>query len=363
METAGMSKVHPAVDTPTLLAFLGDSPQNSAFDTWLDRHGIFDRPMQADPNDFEAYQRAKGSRIEQVERYSLCLIYEEADSFERLFGYEPDEADFVLKQVAFYAKGVQDYRGYAGELPWGLRFTMSRADVHALLGIPTASRIVHELPVDLYLTEQAVINISYVSDGLSIAVVHVRPSHIFDKRMLGLSAPEIDELAVDLDRLTSCLGRSTYDETLDTVLDFTGWHASDFDMADCDEVMKLVPRHGLTLYYRKVADYPVLQGSDPIQGGSVFAGFRANRRGDMNSDGYAGKLPFGIEFHDTPERVVERVGRPPDWRLIDVDTGSFKWKLPSCTLHVLFSLIDYQVYRVTCFAKFLEPELFARTYE
>jgi hypothetical protein len=77
----------------------------------------------------------------------------------------------------------------------------------------------------------------------------------------------------------------------------------------------------------------------------------------MLSDGYAGPLPFGIQFHDTPEAVV---ARNPDARIVDKDTAALKWKLPDCVLHAMYSLIDHQVYRVSCFAPFPEAELFAR---
>jgi hypothetical protein len=363
-----MANYFPAVDTRELLGFLGRAPQERAFDAWLDRHGIVDRPhdaaadSEADDAD-EAYENARASEIEDVERHSLCLIYEEADNFERLFGYAPDGAEFVLKQVALYAKGVQDYPGYAGELPLGLRFGMRRNDVLASLGEPTASRVIHELPADLYLSQQAAINVSYAGDGGSVGIVHVRPTHVFDRRALGLAEVEIDERAVDLEQLIACLGRSAYDEDLEALLEPMGWRSSDFDMADCDEVPALISRHGLALYYRNAAEFPALRDREIRHDGSLFAGFRVNRRGDLVSDGYAGRLPHGIQFHDAPERVIERVGRAPDWRLIDLDTGSFKWKLPHYTLHVMFSLIDYQVYRVSCFAKFLEPEMFARRYD
>lgn len=363
-----MSNYFPAVDTRELLGFLGHAPKERAFDAWLDRHGIFGRPFEAsadsDADDAdEAYENARASEIEEVERHSLCLIYEEAHNFERLFGYAPEGADFVLKQVALYAKGVQDYPGYAGELPLGLRFAMRRNDVYARLGEPTASRVIHELPADLYLTEQAAINVSYAGDGGPVGIVHVRPPHLFDRRALGLAEVEIDARAVDLQQLIGCLGRSTYDADLEALLEPMGWHSSDFDMADCDEVPTLIRRYGLALYYRNAAENPALREQEFRHDGSVFAGFRVNRRGDLVSDGYAGHLPHGIQFHDAPEKVIERVGRAPDWRLIDLDTGSFKWKLPHYTLHVMFSLIDYQVYRVSCFAKFLEPEMFARSYD
>ncbi len=256
---------------------------------------------------------------------------------------------------------MQGYRGYAGQLPRGLRFDLTRPQVQERLGMPTASRVIHGLAADLYLDAHWAINVSYL-DGGQVGIVHVRPLHRFDRRMLGLAASDVDADAVDLQQLISLLGVSTYDETLEGLLEPLGWQSADFDMADCDEVPNLIPRHGIALYYRNAAEYPQLQKREFIRDGSVFAGFRVNRRGDMLSDGYEGRLPFDIQFHDTPEQVIARVGRAADAQVVDLDTAALKWKLPGCILHVMYSLIDWQVYRVTCFAPFLEDELFARRY-
>ncbi|AGU52885.1 hypothetical protein VAPA_2c03240 [Variovorax paradoxus B4] len=122
--------------------------------------------------------------------------------------------------------------------------------------------------------------------------------------------------------------------------------------------VSLVPRHGLALCYRNAQEYEALGGRQFALDGAVFAGFRVNRRGDSNSDGFEGELPFGIEYHHTPEQAVSRVGRKPDSMLVNDDVAAYVWRFEACSMHLLISLIDYQIYRVTCFAEFMESELF-----
>ena len=345
---------------------LGHSPSNPQVDAWLDRHLIYDRPHTAEQDElweedeYEAEQSARASEIEEVERHSLCLIYDERSTYELLWGAAKSEGDFVLRQFALYAPGVQDYSGFTGELPLGLRFDMDRSQVHELLGRkPVAWRQIHDMWADLFVSEQMHLNVTYEGTGQSIAIVHVRLPHCYDLRMLGLQqVPPLAANSLAADELAQCLGQSAYDQQLDSLLSPLGWHVGDQGMADCDEVSDLMARTGITLYYRDAQEVAQLSGKRSASTSKVFTGFRLNRKADMYSQGFEGKLPFGLEFHQTPEQIVALVGRPPDWELVSEDTGAYKWRLTHFNLHVLFSLIDYQLYRVSCFATFMDQEHF-----
>jgi|GEM_PF-3037540 len=368
------------MDAKTLFSFLGYSPSEPDFDAFLTENRVFDRPhtpkedevWSVDDRDEDeeteeeyrtrkrndAERNAEDSLIEEVERFSICLIYDHIDDYQKLYTPIPSKGEFVLKQIAFYAKGVKGYLGYAGLLPWALMFSMSRSIVHQRLGQPYASRIIHELSADLYFLGDFVVNISYLNEGESIGVVHVRKQHFYDLRMLGKKEVTYDHRAIDLQELIKCLGSSAYDVTLESLLEPMGWQSSDFAMADCDEVPNLIRRYGIALYYRPSRDFESLAKQQFLGDGTVFAGFRVNRRGDMHSEGFDGKLPCDLQFHDSPGVSIKKIGKEPDWKSIGDDIGSCKWKLPGYILHVMYSLIDCQIYRVSCFAKFMEAELF-----
>lgn len=349
-----------------LFEYLGHSPAHPPFDKWLDDQRIYDRPHTAEQDDlweedeYEAEQSARASEIEEVERHSLCLIYDERSIYELLWGAPKSEGDFVLRQFALYAPGVQDYSGFEGELPLGLRFDMSHHQVHEMLGQkPFATRQIHDMLADLFVSEKMHVNVTYEGTGQSIAIVHVRLPHCYDLRMLGLQqVPTVAANSLVMDQLAQCLGHSAYDQQLDALLRPLGWHAGDQEMANCDEVTDLMARTGVTLYYRDAQEVAQLSGKPSANTTKIFTGFRVNRKADMYSQGFQGKLPLGLEFHQTPEQIVALVGRPPDWESVGEDTGAYKWRLPHFNLHVLFSLIDYQLYRVSCFAKFMDKEHF-----
>jgi hypothetical protein len=341
-----------------LFKALGHSPSNPLLGEWLDRHLIYDRPHTAQQDDlweedeYEAEQSARASEIEEVERHSLCLIYEERDNYERLWGEPKSEGDFVLKQFVLYAPSVQGYSGFKGELPFGLRFDMNRDQVHAHLGrSPLATRQLHELWADLFVTEQIHVNVSYLNNGQSIGILHVRLPHRYDLRMLGLQAPPVYRTDDSLsEQLTACLGCSAFDTELDTLLVPLGWHVNTEDITDCNEVTDLMQRVGLTLYYRDASDGQSGRQESLIVGSKVFEGFRLNRAADMYSQGFEFRLPHGLEFHHAPSQVIEKMGRKPDWQSVGDDTAALKWNFEHCSVHVLLSLIDNQLYRVTCFA-------------
>lgn len=48
-------------------------------------------------------------------------------------------ATLVMAGIFFYSEGLYGHRGFAGALPHGLAFSMSRPAVHALLGAPSGS--------------------------------------------------------------------------------------------------------------------------------------------------------------------------------------------------------------------------------
>ena len=338
-----------------LMGFLGCSPEWPELDQWLQSVGIFDRPHAAiddpewDDDEDLAAENARASEIEEVERHSLCLIYDERADYRLLWGAPVHDGDFILRQVAFYASGVQDYRGFSGQLPLGLTFGMSQAEVGARLGVRVAAGLVWGLAAELYASAEWICNVSYTGPEGLLAIVHVRRPHLYDLRRLDPSSMTRHEAKFSVATLTSLLGRDAYDPGLDHHLAPLGWHCGDEDMAECDEVMDLVPRHGLTLYFRPAARCRSAGRVQTPVDGTVFAGFRCNRRGDMHSQGFDGALPFGIEFHHSPQQVLDLVGRPPDWSSTGDDTMAFRWACGGHDLHVLCSLLDQQVYRIGCF--------------
>ena len=225
---------------------------------------------------------------------------------------------------------------------------MSPAHVAAALGQPLVRRTVHSLVFDLWLGDGWQVNVSYSEASNAIAIIHVRRQHLFDRRMISGEPGPVDPLAVDSMVLTQLLGVPTGAVELQQAIGAFCWDAAAFDFSDCHELPELIQPHGVAFYFARVSNENSARRDVSKGKRSVLSGFRLNRLGDMSSRGYRGALPFGIQFHDSPFAAEQRVGRAPDDQIINDDTGAFVWHMPNHQLRVMFSLIDFQVYRVSC---------------
>lgn len=352
------------MDGKILVSFIGKSPNDPSFDAWLQEHRIFERPHLAEQD--EEYEEdteaaainARNSEIEENEKHSIALIYENQDNYNRIFKDNSIhmDGDFILKQVAFYAQGVSSYRGFQGTLPFGLVFSDTQTLVHQKLGKPIASRFIHNLSADLWVTPDWHINISYVHLSGTIAIIHIRRPNIYDLRMIGNHSPDISSAIRDRmpspHNLSHALGFAIDDLRLADAFKPIIWDQDSLNEANhTEEVFRYTKNYGLSLYFREGKDFR--RESNPLpKYGTFFAGYRLNRAGDMESDGFQGQLPFGLSFHDTPLEILKHMGQPPDKKGTSSDTGYFIWDLPSYRVHIVYSLIDWQLYRITFFAPF-----------
>ena len=329
-----------------LLEFIGRSSSAPNFDAWLTTHRIHERPHLAKEDESyrkdkdQAERNARSSEIDEVERHSLALIYDPTQLYRSLY----DKADqkpalepgnFVLREVALFGPGVQDYKGFADKLPWGLVFGMSPEQTQTLLGEPLARRTIHELITDQWAPPGWMVNASYRADG-GLGIVHMRHQNLYDRRMLGLETLPVGVKRLPAEPVLRCLGLAGDDALVRDALAPIGWDADSFDLSEDGEITNYVSKHGVTLYFGG-------EGKAP----STLSGIRMNRCGDMRSRGYVGALPHGIEFHTTPLQLEQLVGREPDRINQASDTGSFLWSFRTYELHVMYSLIDFQVYRVS----------------
>ncbi|UXH80632.1 hypothetical protein [Roseateles amylovorans] len=335
--------------TDSLLAFIGRSPAGPEMDEWLSQQRIRHRPFTAEEDEcfkrdsYRAGRNARASEVDEVERHSLALIYDRKALYWSLVG-KPDEVPpldpgpFVLREVAFFASGFQNYRGYEGELPAQLRFGQSSTEAIQLLGDPLARRKVRDLICLLWAVDDWILNASFLEGDDDLGVVHIRRQNMYDRRMLGKDRQRDDNERGPADMAHKAVGRSLVGPIAGDALASIGWAPNLFDLSNAGEITHYMPTRGVTLYV-----------GDRGQAPSVLTGIRFNRRGDMGSEGFDGRMPHQIEFHDTPAVVEARVGRRPDKITQAPDTGAYLWHMGKYDLHVMFSLIDYQVYRTSLF--------------
>ena len=82
----------------------------------------------------------------------------------------PDKV--TVGAIHLHSPGHENFRGYTGSLPHGLKFNMSRSAVRALLGNPEASREEQSVPVlgwksawDNFVVEGFRIHVAYLRGG------------------------------------------------------------------------------------------------------------------------------------------------------------------------------------------------------
>lgn len=361
MATTSLLTIHP-------IHWLGYSPENADFDAWLTKHRIYERPHDVEDDDafaddyYTAKQGAENSQIERAEHLGVCLIYVQKENYERLFGAPEADGAFVLKELVFYARGVQGYQGYTHwPLPFNLQFGMQSQQVRRVLGEHCGRRFLHDSYCERFVAaSKFIVNVTYIDDIVNI--IHVRTAHIYDQKSLpvqGYKNVALPTPKFQIAQLLPFLGGDAMDASLDEFTRKLGWSSKDVDLSDWHESMELIEPAGLALYYRQAKEIRkfVPQGKLATLPQTVFVGFRVNRCGDMDSEGYSGAMPYDLEFYDSPSKIIEKIGQKPLKESLAEDTGYYMWSLKEGVIHAMFSLIDLQLYRLTIYAPFMAHEL------
>lgn len=71
------------------------------------------------------------------------------------------------------------------------------------------------------------------------------------------------------------------------------------------------------------------------------------RARDREARQWLGELPFSLDFDDSPEMLWEKVKYEPEKRSDGSTTGHALWHFEKFSLHVLYSTIENQLFRVT----------------
>ena len=367
------------IDTNELLGFLGRGDDDPDLQRFLVANRIHDRPKTVaqladeefieDDGDtdveYELDQAAQASLLVQSERLGFCLMFETRDDYYLVKDTSPaTKSLFMLEEIALFAKGVQIYQQYLGVLPGALSFDTRREDSqYQALGEPIARRIIYETPTDLFVLNDLIVNFGFDEDDADaenplLRLVHIRQQNIFDKKML---APNLT--TAKMPTMTSILGGAqvgrevSSQEVADLFLSL-GIGAEEMYEGVCpDEITRLTQPKGITLYFNDVPN-AVVQDDNATGVQRRMVGITFKRRGDLESKGYEGDLPFSFEFGDSPDTLIAKAGRVPDNKHASDQLMSYYWKDDSgLIVQAVCSLIDWQLYRITLHASFMADEL------
>jgi hypothetical protein len=84
--------------------------------------------------------------------------------------------------------------------------------------------------------------------------------------------------------------------------------------------------------------------------GLAFAEITFFRERMLDARGWAGELPLGVRFDDSPDMLLAKVPAPPDDRFDAEFTGWMLWHLPQYSLQIHYSSMENFVLRVRIMA-------------
>jgi hypothetical protein len=236
----------------------------------------------------------------------------------------------LLTQVYFYS-GFDDIDAYTGELPFGLEFTDNRNTVRAKLAALEATR--HSYRTDTWDVDSYRLSVTYTDGGKSI------------DRMacLAFEAPIPRRVEVDypdLKLLSDAFGCTIRD--LGFLVLWQPTLADDkLQEARKDEEIDLLQTYGALLSFANSRKAP------------IFRSITLHRNRHRESVGWAGKLPQGLDFEDSPETLFRKIPVKPVQQSDPKDvslTGHAVWHFEDYTLHVLYSNLDNRLYHVKMIA-------------
>jgi hypothetical protein len=254
----------------------------------------------------------------------------------------------VFNQLTFYSDTREGVRPYTGELPHGLLMTDSRATVRAKLAAFEATR--HSYLTDRWDTERYRLIVAYRSDGQGLDSVHLK-----------LNAAPLDERQrqqppVAAEAWLQLFGLPAASPALGQALAPLDIPARIEEHED-DREVDFLGECGLSLYFEKASKLKTAAKSRGS--GLVLGAVKFYRARDLEARQYTGGLPFGLQFDDSPEALVARVGAEPARRTDGKLTGRALWHFEHCSLQVLYSTVENHLFRVMLMAPGYWQELSA----
>jgi hypothetical protein len=308
-----------------LLDFLGCSPLTYELQRAIPVGDEFDH---IDDEDVEKCRKEGKLSIWDAQR-SVFLSFENQPWFERHYGRCGYDSSMALASITFYSRNAHGFRGYSGELPLNLKLFDDRDTLLEALGSPSFSNCHRDNSHrDYWIVGKYQIESCYRRGK----VVYMR----YSPPLRALLQPPQPFSGPDFGRMINCLGYPVDSPEIAALF-------PDNDLADYrHDIESLGEAHlnltdGIDLYFWQ----------DKLQ---KFSGFRLRRENDLNGVGYLGPLPYGINFDDTREVVLDKIGAEPARSRIDTEDGYDEWRFERIRLHILYSFLDQRVYRVTILA-------------
>lgn len=235
--------------------------------------------------------------------------------------------ELLLTQAYFYS-GFDDIQPFTGELPYGLTFADSREIARAKLAAFEATR-------------HSYINDTWDVDGYRLSVTYKEGGAGIDRMVCDLLAAPIQRIQ-----------EVTYPKLASVTVAFGfSIHSQEFtelwgDLLDEEKAQEAIDDGEIDF----TQSYGATLGFVDSSTGPDFRSIILHRNRDTESAGWAGELPQGLDFEDSPEILFQKIKDQPVQQSDSALTGHAVWHFDDYTLHVLYSNLDNRLLRVKLIA-------------
>jgi len=294
-----------------------------------------------DEEDLEA-ARIDGRLSLMNHEVGLYLFFTTADRYTRRYGKPQGEDSLVLARIVFLLNFGRGFSPFSGPLPLGLAPAEHCESIMQRVSRPVRSWSVGgRVCKARWQPDNLDVDVSFSAQGIKLVSVTPAPRTAGDhtpSMPLPTPAEFVDLFGMPL----SSLRRRPELKGLNLgarVAEIGTYGEADFSA-----------EYGLELYFKPGGEidrgiYPGPQTNEPC-----LSGLRYRVDLDFSSTGYKGGLPKGLDFGDPVEVATAKVEVPPDKESFDEHDGYQRWHLARTDFHVLYSLMEDRIYRVTLLA-------------
>jgi hypothetical protein len=319
-----------------LVALLGRRHTDAAVEAALLHHAVRNRPrVGVDEDDVDGPVVDTQSWVKNSKQ-GIEFGFDDEAAWLGLDETEFGERPMVLTQLYLYGR-AEGVRPYPATFPFGLLPDDCRGTVRNKLARLESTR--HSYLRDTWDAPDFRITVSYNGEkgGIEFVLCMLREPPLPPLRYAIAQAPTAQDIVAVL---SMDLDSPAVEQTFGPL----GLRGRQEEIEDTGEADFRLP-YGVTVGFSDDS------GTKLARTRRVLSHVTFYRERELDARGWAGDLPHGASFEDSPETIVQKVGRAPDLQIDDVFSGYALWHLETHDFHVFYSTMENRVMRVSLFAQ------------
>ncbi|ANH67317.1 hypothetical protein [Mitsuaria sp. 7] len=276
----------------------------------------------------------------------IFLFFTDGPSYMARFGLAKSEGPIVISRVVLFGTYHDDVDPFQGPV-LGELTTRSRLDAWAdALG---RAEWTHEVAGTVrkarWLADGVLVDVSFTPSG-ECKLVSLMPPYALEAEAMRSEARQRHGALPGPEQILVALGTPVSADAMKVAFDAVGY-AGKLEEANSHGEMDFSRTDGFELYAAPAEVLNPRRAIDAPPATLCLSGARYRCDLDFKSLQWQGPLLFGITFDDGPDTVIAKVGRRPDRQSMDEMQGHHRWHLGAYDLHILYSLAEDHVSRVT----------------